>query len=58
MPWVQFLRRFPWNPPERRGLTTIVFPTGAVLFVRRRCAEDAIAAGAAVPTTRPEDPRP
>lgn len=55
MPWVRFLRPFSWDPPERRGRTTLSFPAGAVLFVRRLCAADAIAAGAAVPTTKPED---
>lgn len=58
MPWVRFLRRFAWRPPEHRGRTTIVFPAATVRFVRCRCAEDAIAARAAIPTTRPEDPRP
>jgi len=55
MPWVHFLRQFPWNPPERKGQVTIVYPAGAVLFVRRRCAADAITAGAAAPTTKPEE---
>lgn len=57
MPWVRFTRQFPWDPPERKGRTTIVYPAGAVLFIRRACAEDAFAAGAAIPTTRPEDQR-
>lgn len=52
--WVRFLRRFAWSPPERMGRTTIVFPAGIVRFVRRQCAADAVAAGAAIPTTRPD----
>ncbi|WP_296584233.1 hypothetical protein [Xanthobacter sp.] len=55
--WVRFLRAFRWDPPERRGNTTIVYPAGAVLFVRRICAEAAVASGAAVITTRPGGPR-
>ena len=54
--WVRFLRAFRWDPPERRGQTTVLYPAGAVLFVRRICAEAAIAAGAAVTTTRPQEP--
>ena len=57
MPWVRFIERFSWDPPERRGRTTIVFPTGTVRFVRRACAEAALVKGAAVPATRPEDPK-
>lgn len=57
MPWVQFTRAFSWDPPERRGRTTIVYAAGSVLFVRRACAEAAIAAGAAVSTSRPEERR-
>lgn len=57
MPWVRFLRAFSWDPPERRGRTTIVYSAGSVLFVRRSCADAAIAAEAAVPTSRPEERR-
>lgn len=57
MPWVRFLAPFPWSPPERGGRVTIQFPAGAVLLVRRRCADDAIAAGAAILVPKPEDHR-
>lgn len=54
MPWVRFTRDFRWNPPERGGRVTIAYPAGAVLLVRRCCADDAIASGAAEAAKRPE----
>lgn len=57
MPWVRFTEAFSWDPPERRGRTTIQFRPGSVLLVRRLCADAAVAAGAAVLVPKPEDHR-
>jgi len=46
---VRFLRDFDWHPPEKHRQVTIVFKAGKTYFVRRACARDAIAAGAAEP---------
>lgn len=53
MPWVRFVRAFDWDPPERRGLTTIAFAAGEPVCVRIACAAAAVAAGAAVRVKRP-----
>ena len=45
---VTFLRDFDWQPPERKGRVTIAYKAGMCLLVRKICAADAIAAGAAV----------
>lgn len=53
MPWVRFVRAFDWDPPERRGLTTIAFSAGSTACVRIACAAAAVADGAAVRVKRP-----
>lgn len=55
MPWVRFRQVFDWDPPERRGRTTLAFAAGSVVCVRTECAKAAIAAGAAVKAKRPRD---
>jgi hypothetical protein len=52
---VTFLRDFDWKPPEKNGRVTIAFKAGMCLLVRKRCAADAIAAGAAEPLTKEND---
>lgn len=49
---VTFLRDFDWQPPERNGRVTIAYKAGMCLRVRKICAADAIAAGAAQPLTK------
>jgi hypothetical protein len=46
---VTFTKDFDWYPPEKNGRVHIAFKSGMVLFLRRQCAADAIAAGAATP---------
>lgn len=55
MPWVKFLSDFNWSPPERRGRVTIAYVRGMKLLVRRKCAEQAVAAGAAIEIRKGED---
>lgn len=45
--WVRFIRDFDWHPPEKKGRVHIAYKAGMRLLVRRKCAADAIAAGAA-----------
>lgn len=52
MPWIAFTRDFDWSPPEKKGRVSIAYKSGMTLFVRRTCAEEAIAAGAAEPVTK------
>lgn len=52
MPRVRFLRDFDWSPPERGGRLTLAFKAGTEILVRRICAAEAIAAGAAEPVTK------
>lgn len=54
MPWVKFMRDFRWDPPERKGRTTIAYAADSVHFVRKACADDARAAGAAVTIRKPK----
>ena len=49
---VTFLRDFDWKPPEKKGRITIAYKAGMCLLVRKLCAADAIAAGAATPLTK------
>lgn len=51
--WVRFIREFWWEPPERKGRVTLRYAEGAVLFVRRACAAEALAKGAAERASRP-----
>jgi hypothetical protein len=44
---VQFHRDFDWRPPERPRVV-IAFKGGQRYFVRRRCADAALAKGACV----------
>lgn len=50
--WVRFIKDFDWFPPEGRGRFHIAYKAGMIELVRRKCGEDAIAAGAAVSTER------
>lgn len=50
--WIAFSRDFTWSPPEKSGRVQIEFRSGMTLFVRRKCAEEAIAADAAEPITK------
>jgi hypothetical protein len=49
---VQFTRDFDWYPPEKNGRVHIAFKAGMTLRVRKACAADAIAAGAATPIAK------
>jgi len=51
---VLFVADFDWHPPERAGRVHISFKAGMECRVRRLCAADAIAAGAAIPLTQKE----
>lgn len=51
---VRFTQDFDWYPPEKNRQVHIAFKRGMELLVRRQCARDAIAAGAAVPLTSQE----
>lgn len=53
--WVRFTQDFAWSPPEKRGRVIIEYRTGMTLFVRRKCAEKAIAAGVAEAVTKGEN---
>lgn len=50
--WLHFRQDFSWRPPEKNGRVIIEYHGGTTLFVRRKCAEEAIAAGAAEPITK------
>jgi len=52
VPWVLFTSDFDWRPPEKKGRVTIAYKAGMKIFVRATCAADAIAAGAAEPSTK------
>lgn len=52
---VTFLRDFDWQPPERNGRVTIAYKAGMCLLVRKICAADAIAAGAAQQLTKDKE---
>lgn len=59
MAWVRFKRRYDWRVPGGKGVSFLAYPAGRVCSVKRRCAEDAIADGAAEPHAAPrkgEDP--
>jgi hypothetical protein len=45
--WVRFVSDFDWYPPEKKGRVHVAYKAGMRLLVRRKCAADAIAAGAA-----------
>lgn len=51
--WIRFTRNFDWEPPELKGRAVTAYKAGMERFVRRNCAEAALAAGAAVRTGRP-----
>ncbi len=51
--WLLFLRNFDFRPPEKRRIC-IAYKAGMVKFVRRICGEQAIAAGKAERTVRPQ----
>ncbi|PRD42176.1 hypothetical protein C5748_17065 [Phyllobacterium phragmitis] len=53
MPWVRFIERFRWSPPEFNNTWTKVFPAGYVGLVPTRCANAAVEAGKAERTQRP-----
>lgn len=53
MPWLRFLADFDFHPPERPQ-STVAYKRGMVKFVRRVCAEQAIAKGRAVESQRPK----
>ncbi len=52
MPWIKFTHDFDFRPPEKPRVC-IAYKRGMVQFVRRVCAERALAAGKAVVTERP-----
>jgi hypothetical protein len=52
--WVRFTSDFDWRPPERKGTVTVAYRAGMTKYVRKACAEAAIAAGKAQPTDRPD----
>jgi len=52
---ILFLSDFDWSPPERGGRVTIAFKKGQVIFARKTCAVEAIAAGAAELLTKGVD---
>lgn len=52
MPWVRFSENFDFRPPEKPHVC-IAFKSNKTYFVRRICAEQAIARGKAALTTRP-----
>ena len=51
---VRFVADFNWHPPELGGRVHIAFKAGMECRVRRICAAEAIAAGAAIPLTKQE----
>lgn len=53
MPWVRFTKNFNWHIPEYRGRATLAYKEGQMLNVRKQCAQDAKAAGAAVAAKDP-----
>lgn len=53
MPWVRFLSDYDFRPPEAPRRICIAYKAGMVQFVRRVCADEAIAAGKAELTERP-----
>lgn len=53
MPWVLFTANFDFHPPENR-FSFVAYKAGMIQFVRRVCAERAIASGKAEPTVRPQ----
>lgn len=53
--WVRFIRDFDWYPPEKKGRIHIAYKSGMVTLVRRKCGEDAIAAGVATLSERKEN---
>lgn len=57
--WVRFKRRYSWRVPGGKGVSFVTYPAGRAFSVKRQCAADAIAAGAAEPHATPrkgEDP--
>lgn len=55
MAWVLFSAAFAWDPPERKGLTTLTYEPGEEpRNVRRLCADAAIAAGKATEADPPK----
>lgn len=51
--WVRFVKPFNFRPPEKPQ-SHVAYKAGMVKFVRRICAEMAIAAGKAERTVRPQ----
>lgn len=54
MPWVRFAENFDFRPPEKRNVC-IAFKAGTTKFVRSICAAQAVGAGKAILTTRPQN---
>lgn len=54
MPWVRFTSDFDWKPAPQ---ITVAYRAGTVMFVRRICAEAAVAAGVGTLTLKPKDKR-
>lgn len=52
MPWVRFVKDFNFRPPERPQ-SHLAFKAGMASFVRKACAEQAIAEGKAVVIKKP-----
>lgn len=46
MAWVKFKRKYNWRVPGK-GVSFISYPAGGAFSVKRQCADDATAAGAA-----------
>lgn len=45
---ITMLRDFDWRVPDAKSATTIALKSGETYTVKRQCADDAVAAGAAL----------
>lgn len=54
MPWVLFTGSFDWVPPLA-PMTAVAYRCGMRLLVTTPCAQAAIAAGKAEPSSRPQE---
>ena len=52
MPWVKFLKDFDWQPPNARWM--IAYRKGKIMLVKQDVADEAIAQGKAVPSSKLE----
>lgn len=50
MPWIEFISRFDWSPPQLGRRWTVAYRIGDVRLVTTPCARAAIAAGKAIRT--------